>query len=111
FPYTPKWQLTSDAEYGFPVGDTLSASLGASLSYRSATNAAFGQLPLFKIDDYALVDLRASVENPDNRWRASVFVRNLFNTYYWSNTAKILDTVVRYAGTPRTIGVNLSYRY
>jgi len=111
FPYTPKWQLNGDAEYDFAVNENLSANIGASASYRSKTSAAFGNLPLFDINGYALVDLRAGVETTDNKWRAGIFVRNVFNKYYWNNTAKILDTIVRYAGTPRTIGINLSYRY
>ena len=111
FPYTPKWQLTGDIGYEFALTDHLNANIGTNISYRNGTNAALGRVPLYDIDGYALVDLRAGLSSNDDRWRAAVFVRNLTDKYYWNNTAKILDTIVRYAGQPRVFGVTLSYNF
>jgi len=111
FPYTPKWNLSADIGYEFPVNDRLDFNIGGNVSYRSKTNAALGAQQLFAIDGYTLVDLRAGIAAHDGSWTASVFVRNLGDTYYWNNTAKILDTTVRYAGAPRTFGVNVAYRF
>lgn len=111
FPYTPKYQLSSDFEYRWSVGQRLEAWLGANVAYQSKTNAAFGQLPVLAIDAYTLVDFRAGISSDQGKWSASVFLRNAFDKYYWSNATKILDTTVRYAGRPRTFGLSLSYRY
>ncbi len=61
--------------------------------------------------DYTLIDLRAGLSFDDKRYKISAFVRNLGNTYYWTNATRITDTTVRFAGRPRTFGVNLSARF
>lgn len=110
-PYTPKYQLVADGEYTFPVGGGLEAMLGANANYRSATNAGFGNDSRLRIDAYTLVDARAGIGAEDQRWMASVFVRNVFNEYYWNNVARLSDVVRRYTGMPRTFGVQLSLNY
>ncbi|MGE3744657.1 MAG: TonB-dependent receptor [Sphingomonadaceae bacterium] len=111
FPLTPKYQITADSEYQWDVGPSLAAYVGGSYAFQSSTNGSFGQLPLFDIKDYMLVDLRAGLRGGDDaRWTAGLFVRNLFDTYYYTNAARILDTTSRYPGMPRTYGVTVSYR-
>ena len=61
FPLTPKWQLTGDAQYDFPVNENFNAFLGTSATYQSSTNAALGEEPLFDVKAYTLVDLRFGV--------------------------------------------------
>ena len=109
FPNTPKWQIVGDAEYGIPLGDRVQAFVGGSVSYRSESNAAFGNRPEFVLPSYALVDLRAGVEW--DKWRAQIWGRNITNKYYWINVGKILDTVARTAGMPVTYGATISYRF
>jgi iron complex outermembrane recepter protein len=111
FPYTPKYQLSSDFEYRWSVGQGLEAWLGANVAYQGKTNAAFGRLPVLAIDAYTLVDFRAGISSEQAKWSATAFLRNAFDEYYWSNATKVLDTTVRYAGRPRTFGLSLSYRY
>lgn len=111
FPYTPKWNLIGNVSYEFPLTNTLRGNLGANVSYRSATNAGFGNLTLFRIDGYTLASFQAGVKTEDDRWSLDLFIRNAFNKYYWNNTADIRDTIVRYTGTPRTIGATLAFRY
>ncbi|AEG51456.1 TonB-dependent receptor [Sphingobium chlorophenolicum L-1] len=111
FPFTPEWQLVSDAEYEFPVNNNLKGFVGAAATYRTKTFAGFGEDPLLKIDGYALADLRAGIAADDDSWRLTAFVQNVGNKYYWFNVDKVTDTVRRLAGMPRTYGVRLSYRY
>lgn len=111
FPYTPKWSGNTDVEYRWPVGHTLQAFLGGNVSYQTATNGSFGELADFRVRGYALLDLRAGVEAPDGRWRASVWGRNVTNQYYWTTAAHFGDTNVRFAGMPVTYGLSFSYRY
>ncbi|MFC6907317.1 TonB-dependent receptor [Novosphingobium lubricantis] len=88
FPYTPKYQLSSDFEYRWSVGQRLEAWLGANVAYQGKTNAAFGQLPVLAIDAYTLVDFRAGISSEQGKWSASAFLRNAFDEYYWSNATK-----------------------
>ena len=82
--------------------------LGNARATPSADLSAQGGLT---IEDYTLIDLRAGLSFADKRYKISAFVRNLGNTYYWSNATRITDTTVRFAGRPRTFGASLSARF
>ncbi|HKX23475.1 MAG TPA: TonB-dependent receptor [Rhizorhapis sp.] len=111
FPNTPKWQLTGDAEYSFPVSAGLKAFVGSNVSYRSSSPATFGGGDEFILPNYTLVDLRAGVESADGRWSAQIWGRNVFDKFYTINAAHVIDTVTRVAGKPATYGIKLSYKY
>ncbi len=111
FPNTPKWQLTSDVEYKWPVGERFNAFLGSNVSYQSKTNSQFGELAQFTTKAYARLDLRAGIEADDGKWRASIWGRNVTNTYYYSAATYVQDAIVRYMGQPVTYGVSLAFRY
>jgi iron complex outermembrane recepter protein len=110
FPYTPKVQTSSDVQYSWPVGERLSLFVGGSMTYTSSTNTALGYLPEFALPSYTLLDARAGVEAADQRWRVSIWSRNLTNKYYWVNAVKAGDALVRYTGRPVTFGLTLSTR-
>jgi outer membrane receptor protein involved in Fe transport len=111
-PYAPKWTGNVDAQYEWPVkaGD-LTAFVGANLSFQSATNGSFGDLPVFAIKAYQLLDLRAGVTTPDGKWRFSAWGRNVTDTFYWTSANHITDTFVRFTGMPATYGISVNYRY
>ncbi len=111
FPNTPKWQLSSDVQYTWAVSDRLDAFLGGNVYYQSDTNSDFGEIDLFRTDSYALLDLRAGIETNDGRLRASLWGRNVTNTYYWSAARQLQDANVRFVGMPATYGATLSVRY
>jgi outer membrane receptor protein involved in Fe transport len=111
FPYTPKWQAVLDGQYKFPVSEGLTAMVGGNLNYRSKTTAGFGTNAYLRIDAYTLIDLRAGVEDPDGKWSAQIFGRNVTNEYYWTNVAKFNDTVRRYSGMPATYGVQFGVKF
>ncbi|MBB5685669.1 TonB-dependent receptor [Sphingobium boeckii] len=110
FPYTPKYQLVADAQYEMPIGNLI-GMIGSNMNYRSTTNSGFGNLPSLNIDGYTLIDVRAAIRTEDRRWQAMLFVRNLTDKYYWTNVARLTDTIRRYAGEPRTYGVQLSTKF
>jgi outer membrane receptor protein involved in Fe transport len=109
FPNTPKWQLTSDISYRWPVTEALNAFVGGGVYYQTSTNSQLGDLPLLEVNAYSLIDLRAGVETKDRRWRVSVWGRNVGNTFYATTINRDLDTTVRFAGMPATYGVTVSY--
>jgi outer membrane receptor protein involved in Fe transport len=110
FPNTPKWNLTSDVSYHHALSGGLDAFVGGGLTYQSRTNSQLGNDPLLLTKAYALVDLRAGVSRADGAWNLTLWARNVGDAYYWTTANRDLDTVTRYAGMPRTIGVSLSYR-
>ena len=111
FPYTPKWSGNTDVEYRWAVNSGLDAFVGTNVTYRSKTNGGFGELPLYRIKGYALVDVRAGVEGGDGKWSASVWGRNVTNEYYWTTATRASDAATRFSGMPVTYGIAFSYRY
>jgi iron complex outermembrane recepter protein len=111
YPNTPKWQGSIAADYEFPVSGNLNGFLGANATMRSKTNGGLGEYAILTIDGYTLVDLRAGVSSADDRWKLSIWGRNLTGKYYWTNAYRIADVSARFAGKPATYGATLSFRY
>lgn len=111
FPYAPKLQIVSDAQYGFPLSDTLSAYVGTSVTYNSATNGSIGNIDLLRIKAFTLVDARIGVKDPDDKWRFEIWGRNLLDSFYWTNALQTTDGYVRYAAKPATYGISFSTRF
>ena len=111
FPNTPQWQLLADMEYDFPVASTFNAYVGSNTSYRSASNAAFGANPEFRMKGYALLGVRAGFGDVNDKWRIEAWGRNVTNEFYWTNTQYYIDAVSRTVGMPATYGLTLSTRF
>ena len=111
FPYTPKFQVSADVEYVRPINGRYNAFIGSNATFQSKTNAVLENDPLFQIDSYSLVDARLGIETSDGRLRVGLWGRNITDRYYWTNTTRIVDTIVRFAGEPATYGLSLNYRY
>src|SRR3546814_4852422 len=84
-PYTAKGQVVLDGQYVFPLSDSVDGLIGGNMNYRTKTTAGFGTNPYLAIDDYALVDLRVGIQDPDKKWSVQVFGHNVTNAYYWTN--------------------------
>lgn len=109
FPFAPKWSGVADVQYDWSLSEDLTGYVGGSLSARSATRGAIDSDPLFRIDGYSLLDLRAGVKN-DEGWSVSLWARNVTNRYYWNSAFRSTDVVVRFAGRPATFGLTIGYQ-
>lgn len=110
-PFAPQWQLSANARYEFPVSPDLNGFLGVNLSYQSKSYSDLGELDLTRVRGYTLTDIQAGVASDDGNWRAYVWGRNVFDTHYWFNQVRLVDTVSRWTGRPATYGVTLSYTF
>jgi iron complex outermembrane receptor protein len=111
FPNTPKFQASASANYEFRVSDRLKAFLGSNVTSRTKTNGALGENAILAIKGYTLVDLRIGVAAHNDKWRLTLWGRNVGNAYYWTNAYKLADVSARFAGQPATYGATLSFRY
>ena len=111
FPNTPKWQWSLAADYTFALSQSLKAFVGSNLNGRSSTNGALGENATLAIASYTLLDLRAGIGSANDRWKLSIWGRNVTNKYYWTNAYKLADISARFAGRPATYGATLSFRY
>ena len=124
-PYTSTWQARLNADYEWSVSDSMRAFLGGSVSYRSEAWASLGGERLvitnqfapagadglFRLNPYALVDLRAGIKGPDDRWSLTLYGQNVTNELYVQNVNNAHDVIVRYVGAPATYGVTISINY
>jgi len=110
-PYTPKTQVNIGGRYEWPIGNSLTASVGIDYSRRSGTTAIIGGSEAYDIDSYAILNMRAGVKSQDGKWSVMAWGKNLRDEYYWTNVTSYYDTVARYTGLPRTYGITFSYDF
>ena len=111
FAYTPKFTGNGGLAYDGPVNDSLNFIADANASYQSKASADVAGLPQFAIKDYALVDGSIGIRAADNSWRVALYGTNLFDTYYWTGVVAATDSVFRYPGMPRQLGVRANFRF
>lgn len=119
FPYAPALTAVGDINYDFAVGADANAYVGASIVYNSETSTALSNTTTqfvaedarYKIKEYAVIDLRAGVKLNGDKLKIGAYVRNLTNTFYWTNVQDNLASISRFTGMPRTYGVQLGWQY
>ncbi|MBK6411593.1 TonB-dependent receptor [Sphingopyxis sp.] len=111
YPFSPRWSFQASADYETAVSSELNMFAGASISSQSSSTSAFGGAPLVAIAGYEIVGARFGVANPDQGWRATVWVKNLFDKYYWTDTFRQVDNLSRHVGMGRSAGIELSYAF
>jgi iron complex outermembrane receptor protein len=120
-PLTPKFQIGTNADWTLPVSDQIDGFVGAGLNFRSDTTAIIGgdvnppaatpqTFKLFGLPSYATVDVRVGIKSADDKWRFSVWGKNITNSYYLTNVVTATDTIGRYTGMPATYGVSLGVK-
>jgi iron complex outermembrane receptor protein len=110
-PNTPEVMANADLQYEFDLTGGYHAFAGGNVNYTSATHSGFGEYELEKVNSYALLDLRAGVDSPNRRWRATIWARNVMDKYYWINQLRIGDTTAKVTGMPATFGGTFTYRF
>lgn len=131
FPNTPKWNVTAAVDYEHPVSNSMSGFVGANLLYQSSTIGLFAdrsklsnvaldptvkpgvKVPsdAFDIKAYTTVDAQIGLKASDNSWKAWLWGKNIFNTYYWTNATQSFDSIYRLTAMPATYGASVSFRF
>jgi iron complex outermembrane receptor protein len=131
FPNTPLWTVTAAADYERPVSDGVKAFIGTNITYHSKTSSLF-QVPsmiaqaepnpvlhpgetfpadTFVVKAYNTIDARIGIASSDDKWRAWLWGKNIFNTHYWTTATTTLDSAYRLTGMPATYGASVSLRF
>lgn len=111
FPYTPKLQGTGGLAYDGPVSSTINFIADANVSYQTRSQADSAGLPQFRIKAYALADATIGLRGEDDAWRVQLFAENLFDRYYYTGVSSGTDTVFRFPGMPRELGVRAAFKF
>ena len=109
FPGVPELQADVDAEYDWRLTGDVSAFIGGNVNYQGSDYSGLGEPGVYRVADYALLDLRAGIER--GNLRVQVYGRNVTNKFYVNNKVAVVDAFTRYTGMPATYGVTVSYRF
>lgn len=110
-PKVPKIQGSLGLTYTVPVG-AASLSLHGDMSYRDGVNTQFNPNSVFnvKLDSYALLNLRASLDW--NQWTLSAFARNVGDKRAQVDAiSSDQDPLARITVRPRTVGIALQRKF
>lgn len=111
-PKAPDVQLSFAADYRAPLSDSIDLGLGGDVSYRSRQENEPSNYRPVSQEGYALINLRASLSDPDDRWQLSAFVKNLTDEVYLANSFRSGGgTNVGYYARGREFGSSLSFRF
>lgn len=81
-PNSPKWALTTAADYEQPVADGLRIKAHADYAWRSRYWTVVGQPDYSFVPAYGLVNARLSAVTAGDRVEFGVYARNLLDTYF-----------------------------
>lgn len=114
-PFAPKVQYTLRADYEFAVSSELNGYLGAGVNGQSKSigilTSIAGDRDLYKINARGIVNLSVGIGAEDEKWKLTLWGKNVFNKYHWSNTIQAYDFVVRYPGRPVEYGAALALKF
>jgi iron complex outermembrane receptor protein len=120
FNNVPEFQSRLTVQYSFQVPDFGSEWLRGWLTprldwfYRSAVHYQAPELLQGFQRGYNLLQARLSYDFADDRSQFALWAENLTDQEYFEQvlpTASTLGTLTQYYGAPRTVGVELSYRF
>lgn len=110
-PGVSKWAGSLAADVFAPVG-AVEAFGRVDYAYRSSYFTTVSDSRYSEVDAYGLVNARAGIRAPDQRWELSVWARNLLDEEYFQ-TLSVADTglVTGLVGDPRTYGLTGKIRF
>ena len=111
FAYSPEWQITFIGAHRFDVTDTIEGSFLLDAAFSDSQSGTLGDDAFFAIDSYTLVGARLAFGAKEQQWEVAAFGRNLTDEYYWTSVHNWADAIVRYAGMPRTYGIEFTLNF
>ena len=109
-PQSPKFKGNAFIGYSAPIGDTYAADFAVDATYSSRfNNDLFGSFPN---DSYSVINANVRFGPTEGRWYLNVYGRNLFNEVY-TTSSLFADGIgeLEFYAPPRTIGVQLGFKY
>lgn len=119
FPFTPKYSSQIGVDYQFPINDALNAFVGVNASHKTKTKAAFGEnavgsrfpFSLVEIKEYTLIDAQLGVKSANDKWRLTLWGKNLTDEYYWTSAFRQIDNTSRHVGEPLSYGLRIGVEF
>ena len=113
-PFSPKIQYNLRMDYEFAISGALDGLLGVGVSGQSRsigilTKSQADEAEL-GINPRAIVNANIGIQNSAQGWTLSLYGKNIFNKYYWTNAFQSFDNLVRYSARPVEYGVSLKFK-
>lgn len=110
--YAPKFTSSVTVDYEHPLTRSYAGFGHVTVSHHSSQFSDSSNAPAFFQQGYTLVDTRVGVRTQDGKWEIAGYANNLFNKLYDLGTAAdAFTTIFGKYGTPRTYGIELSWKY
>ncbi|MDO9439384.1 MAG: TonB-dependent receptor, partial [Beijerinckiaceae bacterium] len=114
-PLAPRRSFSLGADYRHPVVGDHELALSASVTHRSAVQLAIENDPLTRSPALTLADARVAIEpgNGASGFSAALVGRNIFDKKYVAGAIALpaADSFVYQVGVPRTIELQIGYRF
>lgn len=111
FLYSPEFLGSMTLVYDRDITDSLGLKAVLNGRYQKESQADLEGNPLFAIPEYGVLNASIGINSLDGRWDVTAWARNLADEYYWTAVASNANTVVRFPGQPRTVGIALTLKY
>jgi iron complex outermembrane recepter protein len=110
----PKWQLGFTEDLDQPLNDKYSLTGNVMTSYTSTVTTVYDSIPGLPngiSPQYWLTNARIGVKTSDERYRVSLYAKNLFNRPYYTFTAAGTFGVDSVWGDPRIFGGEVEVKF
>jgi iron complex outermembrane receptor protein len=110
----PKWQLGFTEDLDQPLNDKYSLTGNVMTSYTSTVTTVYDSIPGLPngiSPQYWLTNARIGVKTSDDRYRFSLYAKNLFNRPYYTFTSAGTFGVDSVWGDPRIFGGEVEVKF
>ena len=111
FPYSPEFSGAATITYDTPITNGLGLRAIANGRYQSSTFSTIEDFDPLAIDDYGILNASLSLYDLNGVWEASLWGRNVTDTYYWASAATNANTAVRFPGRSASYGATVRLRF
>ena len=110
-PNSPRLTLNGRMKYEWAVSDRTDADITLSANYQSRVRFDIVRSPAEAVEGgYVVANGEMGISFADH-WRASVWVKNIFDRLYRTQALNTSVGWTRQYGAPRTAGFNISYKF
>ncbi len=112
-PNAPRVSGTASGDWNAWSTPSVGLRLHFDLSFAARQYLALPQEQAISQPAYMLVNLRADLHSPGDRWDLGLWSNNVTNQFYLTNAVDLqgLGYDYRHRGVPRTYGMDVSYRF
>ena len=111
FPYSPEFSGAATLTYDTPVSNDLGVRAIVNGRYQSATSSTIEDFAPLAIDAYGILNASLALYDRGGKWEASLWGRNITDTYYWSSAATNANTAVRFPGRSASYGATVRFNF